>query len=146
MSLEENKAIIRKLMEGVYKQNLAVIDGLVAPDFVEHTLQLKGSESMKQTVTMLLKGFPDLHVSIEDIAAEADKVWDRVKVTGTHKGEYYGIAPTGKKMTFTGVRIWRIIDGKVAERTSVYDFLDLYKQLGVIKYTEKGKKLYPDDE
>jgi len=132
-------------MEGVYKQNLAVIDGLVAPDFVEHTLQLKGSESMKQTVTMLFKGFPDLHVTIEDIAAEADKVWDRVTVTGTHTGEYHGIAPTGKKITFTGVRIWRIIDGKVVERTSVYDFLDFYKQIGAIKYTEKGKKLFPED-
>jgi len=95
---------------------------------------------MKQTVTTLLKGFPDLDVTIEDIIAEGDKVCDRVTATETHTGEFQGIAPTGKKITFTGIRIWRIIDGKVIERTSVYDFLDLYKQLGVVEY--KG---FPDE-
>jgi C-1 hydroxylase len=135
MSLEEkNKAIIRRLMEAVYKQKLAVLDELVAPDFTEPNLKLKGLESMKQTVTTLLKGFPDLDVTIEDIIAEGDKVCDRVTATGTHTGEFHGIAPTGKKITFTGIRIWRIINGKVIERTSVYDFLDLYKKLGVIEY------------
>ncbi|UCH01388.1 MAG: ester cyclase [Candidatus Bathyarchaeota archaeon] len=145
MSLEENKAIIRRLVEAVYKQNLVVVDELLAPDFVEHSFQLKGLESMKQTVTMLFKGFPDLHVTIEDIAAEGNKVWDRVTATGTHTGEYRGIAPTGKKITFTGVRIWRIIDGKVVERTSVFDFIDLFKKLGIIEYTEQGKELFLKD-
>jgi len=141
MSLEENKAIIRRLIEAVYKQNLAVLDELIAPDFVEHTLQLKDLESMKQTVIMLFKGFPDLCVTIEDIAAEGNKVWDRVKSTEKHTGEFRGIPPTGKKITFTGVRIWRIIDGKVVERTSVFDFLDLFKKLGVVDY--KG---FPDEK
>jgi C-1 hydroxylase len=140
MSLEENKAIIRRLMEAVYEQKLAVLEELVAPDFTEPDLKLKGLESMKQTVTTLLEGFPDLDVTIEDIIAEGDKVCDRVTATGTHTGEFHGIAPTGKKITFTGIRIWRIIDGKVIERTSVYDFLDLYKQLGVVEY--KG---FPDE-
>ena len=141
MSLEENKAIIRRLMEAVSKQNLAVLDELAAPDFVEHTFQWKGLESMKQTVTMLFKGFPDLRVTIEDITAKGDKVWDRVMAKGTHTGVYRGIAPTGKKVTFTGIRIWRIVDGKVVERTSVYDFSDLHKKLGVIEY--KG---FPDEK
>jgi len=135
LSLEEkNKAIIRRLMKAVNEQNLAVLDELVAPNFVEPDCQLKGLESMKQTITTLLKGFPDLDVTIEDIIAEGDKVCDRVTATGTHTGEFQGLAPTGKKITFTGIRIWRIIDGKVRERTSVYDFLDLYKKLGVIEY------------
>ena len=144
MSLEENKAIIRRLMEAVYEQKLAVLDELVASDFTEPNLKLKGLESMKQTVTTLLKGFPDLDVTIEDIIAEGDKVCDRVTATGTHTGEFHGIAPTGKKITFTGIRIWHIIDGKVIERTSVYDFLDLYKKLGVIDYKgfPDGKPLY----
>jgi C-1 hydroxylase len=140
MSLEKNRAIIRNVIEAVYEQKLAVLDELVAPDFTEPNLKLKGLESMKQTVITLLKGFPDLDVTIEDIIAEGDKVCDRVTATGTHTGEFHGIAPTGKKITFTGIRIWRIIDGKVIERTSVYDFLDLYKKLGVIEY--KG---FPDE-
>lgn len=140
MSLEENKAIIRSLMEAVNKQNLASLDELMAPDYVDNTLQQKGLESFKQSVTMLYKGFPDIHATIEDIIAEGDKVWDRVTATGTHTGEYRGLAPTGKKITFTGVRIWRIVDGKFVERESFYDFLDFYKQLGVIEY--KG---FPED-
>ena len=140
MSLELNKAILRRLMEAVSEQNLSVLDELIAPDFVEHTFQLKGLESMKQTAIMLFKGFPDLNVTIENITAEGDKVWDHVTAVGTHTGQYRGVAPTGKKITFSGVRIWRIIDGKVVERTSVYDFLDMFKKLGVVEY--KG---FPDE-
>ena len=140
MSVEENKAIIRSFFEAVNKQNLALLDDFVAPDFVEHTLQWKGLEDVKQTLIILFKGFPDLHGTIEDIIAEGDNVCIRVKVTGTHTGEYRGIAPTGKKITFTGVQIWRIVDGKAVERTSVFDMLDFYKQLGVIEY--KG---FPDE-
>jgi len=140
MSLEENRAIIHSFLEAVYEQNLAALEELMAPDFVEHTLQLKGLKDVKQLLTMLFKGFPDWHVTIEDIIAEGDKVWVRVKATGTHKGEYRGLAPTGKKIILTGVQIWRIVDGKIVERTSAYDFLDFFKQLGVIEY--KG---FPDE-
>ncbi len=85
-------------------------------------------------------------MTIEDIIAEGDKVWVRFKATGTHKGEYRGLAPTGKKITVMGVDIYRIVNGKVVETGwIVEDTLDLYKQLGVIEYTEKGKKLFPED-
>ncbi len=104
---------------------------------------------------MLWKAFPDFHETIEDIIAEGDKVWHRFKTTGTHTGELRGfphpsgrkmtLAPTGKKFTITGVNFWRIVDGKVVEKEGVYDLLDFYKQLGVIEYTEKGKKLFPED-
>lgn len=143
MSLEKNKAIIRSLYEAANKQNIALLVQFTAPDYVDHDLQLRGPEDVKQFETMFFKSFPDLHVTIEDITAEGDKVWVRVKYEGTHKGEYRGIAPTGKKFTMTAVSIYRIVEGKVAERESVFDALDFYKQLGVIKYTEKAKKLFP---
>jgi len=145
MSLEENKAIIRRLYEAYNKQNLALFDELYAPDYVNPTLQLQGLEDAKQFATMLFKGFPDWHETIEDIIAEGDKVCVRVKLTGTHRGEYRGLAPTGKKITFTAIQIWRIVDGKVAENESVFDSLEFYKQLGAIEYTEKAKKLFPED-
>ena len=138
--MEENKAIIRSLSDAFNKQNLALLDDLIAPDYVDHTVQLQGLESLKQSYTMFWKGFPDIHVTIEDITAEGEKVWVRVKVTGTHTGEYRGLAPTGKKITFTVVSIFRIVDGKVVEREAVYDQLDFLKQLGVIEY--KG---FPDE-
>ena len=118
-------------------------------DYIENTLQwadaqfnrpIQGLEDHKQFVTKVYKGFPDFKVTIEDIIAEGNKVWVRVEVTGTHKGEYRGLAPTGKKITVTYVGIYRISDGKVVERWSVYDMLDFYKELGVIKY--KG---FPDE-
>jgi len=96
---------------------------------------------MKQFYTMFLNAFPDYHETIEDIIAEGDKVWHRFKCTGTHTGEFQGLAPTGKKVTWTGVNIWCIVDGKVVEKESVYDMLDFLKQLGIIEYTEKAKKL-----
>ena len=105
MSLEENKAIIRKVMETVNKRDLASLDELIAPDYVDATLQLKGLKGFKQSVTLLYEGFPDIHATIDDMIAEGDKVWDRVTLTATHTGEYRGLAPTGKKIAFKGVRI-----------------------------------------
>ena len=81
--------------------------------------------------------------------AEGDKVWVHFKVSGTHMGEWslFGITfpPTGKKITYAGVGIWRIADGKVVERKSVRDMVDFLKQMGVIEPTEKAKKLFPRD-
>jgi len=145
MSLEENMAIIHRLMEAFNMHNTALLDELVAPDFVEHTLKLQGRESIKQIETMFYTGFPDFHGTIEDIVAEGDKVWIRVTYRGTHTGKYLGLAPTGKKITFTAVQIYRIVAGKVVERVSVSDSLNFLKQLDVIEPTEKGKKLFPED-
>ena len=83
---------------------------------------------------MVYKGFPDLHDTIEGIIAEGDKVLVRVIVTGTHAGKYRRLVPTGKKITVTYVGIYRIVNGKVVKRWSVYDLLDFYKQLGIIEY------------
>ena len=62
---------------------------------------------------MFLKSFSDVHETIEDITAEGDKVWHRFRCTGTHTGEFRGLAPTGKKVTWTGVNFWRIVDRSI---------------------------------
>ena len=90
---------------------------------------------------MMCKGFPDFQFTIDDIIAEGDKVWALMTFTGTHTGEWMGLSPTGKKVTYEGVTIRRIIDGKYAEGWTVNDFLDFYKELDLIEYTEKAKKL-----
>jgi len=145
LSLEKNKAIVRRFIEEWNKRNLAALDEFTAADYFDPSLQVRGLEAYKQLLTMVLKGFPDWHETIEDIIAEGDKVWVRYTATGTHTGEFRGLAPTGKKFTETGVLIWRIVDGKIVEKESaVYDELDFLKQLGVIEYTEKAKKLFPE--
>ena len=143
MSLEENKAVIRRLIEAFNKHNVALLDNFMAHNFVDHNLQVRELESYKQFETKFIKGFPDYHETIEDILAEGAKVWHRLKVTGTHTGEWRGLAPTGKKVTLTGVNFWRIVDGKIVEREGVYDLLAFLKQLGVID-AEKAKKLLPE--
>jgi len=146
VSLEENKDAIRRLFEVLNKHNPALLDKFYAPDYVNHTLQLRGLESLKQFAAMMFKAFPDFHETIEDMMAEGGKVCVRYEVMGTNTGEFRGLAPTGKKVTYEAVCIYRIVDGKIAEGWHVYDFLAFYKQLGVIEYTEKGKKLFPEDE
>jgi predicted ester cyclase len=141
MSLEENKALVHRLAEAFNTQDEAVIDELIAPDFVDHAMQLEGREKYKLMENTFYKGFPDIQRSIEYIAAEGDLVWFLLKGTGTHTGEYRGIAPTGKKITLMGVVIYRIVDGKVKEKVAqALDLMDLYRQLGVIEY--KG---FPDE-
>jgi len=145
MSLEKNKAIVRRYFEAVDKRNLAITDELIAPDYFHRGFQVRSREEWKESVTMVLKAFPDYHEAIEDMMAEGDKVWVRYKGTGTNRGEYLGLAPTGKKVTYEAVCIYRIVNGKIVEMWSVSDMLDFFKQLGVIEYTEKAKKLFPKD-
>ena len=143
MSLEENKAIISKMIEAINKQKLALLDELITSDCVYHmnAQPIRGLEALKQVISEEFKGFPDLHVSIEDMMAEGNKVCVRLKETLTHTGEFRGLAPTGKKLTDTAVAIFRISKGKVVEGWGVYDQMEFFKQLGVIEY--KG---FPDEK
>jgi predicted ester cyclase len=145
MSLEENKAIVRRFIDTYNEQNFDLLDDLVAPDYVDHTNHLQGLESLKQLMGMGIKAFPDWHETIEDIIAEGDKVWVRLAYTGTHTGEGFGLVPTGNKITCMVVDIYRIVNGKLAEYWNVTDRLALLKPQGIIEYTELGKKLFPQD-
>jgi predicted ester cyclase len=134
MSSEENMEIGRKMMDAVNKQNLGLLDDLVVPEYVNQQLKVRSREDLKQILRRQYRGFPDVHRTMEDIIADEDTVWIRVKITGTHTGEYRGIAPTGKKYVMEAVPHYRIVDEKIVEGWSVWNPLDLFKQLGVIKY------------
>ena len=144
MSLEENKSIVRRWIEAYNKRNLDLIDDFVAPDYVDHTNKVD-RDGLKQLFTMGFTGFPDWHEAIDDIIAEGDKVWLRLTYTGTHTGEFFGLPPTGNKVTMTAVAIYRITNGKLVEGWFINDGMDMFKQIGAIKITEKGKKLLPED-
>ena len=75
----------------------------------------KGIEGLKQRLTLIRTAFPDVHITIEDVVANGDKVAIRTTFHGTHKGEYLGITPTGKAVTATGIGIMRLANGKVQE-------------------------------
>ena len=135
MSTEQNKAIIRRIIDGLSQKDVAVIDELCAPDFVNHdpaNQEVRSREDYKQWVTGFLAAFPDLHFSLEDILAEGDKVAYRFTIRATHSGSWRGAVPTGKSATVTGIAIARLRDGKSAELWINTDALGLVQQLGLI--------------
>ncbi len=141
MSLEENKAIVRRFIEAYNERKLDIIDQLAAPNYVDHTNKV-GKEGLKQLFEGGFTAFPDWHETIEDIIAEGDKVWVRLSYTGTHKGQFMGLAPTGKKIASKAVDIYRIANGKLAEYWNVTDNVNIFKQIGAIEITEKGKNAF----
>ena len=136
MSAEQNKALVCHIIEEVYNQgNMAVIDEHFSPDYVHHTLppgMPQDREGCRQMVKMLHTAFPDYRITIEDVVAEGDKVVLRFHWSGTHKGEFMGIAPTGKKVTVTAMSMHRIEGGKEVEQWGELDRLGMMQQLGVV--------------
>lgn len=145
MSAKENKAIVRRFMDAYNDRQLDIFDELVAEDYFDHVFEQQGREHLKQLFTTAFEAFPDWYESIEDIIAEDDKVWLRVKATGTHTGEWnlFGalLPPTGKEVTLNMVFIWRIENGQLAEGWEVDSDLGFLQGLGVVEYTELGKPL-----
>ena len=137
MSEKQNKAIVRRFVEEVFNRgNMSVADELMAPDFVEHEeLPLgipRDLEGVKQMTTMMRSAFPDFKATIEDIIAEGNKVVIRMTCSGTQKGEFMGIAPTGKSVSIGVIDIIRIADGKLVEHWGQMDSMGMMQQLGAI--------------
>lgn len=137
MSTEQNKALVRQLVEEAINQgNINAIDELLIPDFVEHE-ELPpgippGREAPKVLFTMLRSAFPDLKATIEHLIAEGDEVVLHMTWTGTHKGEFMGIPPTGKRISINVIDILGIAEGKFVEHWGVMDSMALMQQLGVV--------------
>ena len=131
---EENKAIIQRYLDGFFNQgDLTVVDELIAVDFVDHgsgSYDPRGVEDFKQSVISFREAYPDLHVEIEHIVAEGDKVAYRFKTSGTQQIDFFGIPPTGKPLVLTGNIIDRIEDGKIVERWENFDEMGFMTQLG----------------
>ena len=136
MGIEENKAIKSRWYEEVFnKRNLTMVDEFIHPDWVGHSPdgQESNLEDLKQEAAMMLAAFPDLHITLEDIIAEDDKVVTRCTNRGTHTGgDYRGIAPTGKQFNMSSNVISRIKGGKIVECWGIDDQLGMMQQLGVI--------------
>jgi C-1 hydroxylase len=111
VSLEKNKSSIRRVNEALNKKDLSAIDEFMAPDYVDHTNQLRGLDEVKRFYTGVFKDLPDFRREIEDIIAEGDKVWTRLRITGT--------ISSGKKVDMTTVSMIRIVDGKAVEGWTV---------------------------
>jgi steroid delta-isomerase-like uncharacterized protein len=133
MSTEANKTNVRRLNDEVFnKGNLALVDELMAPNYVFHTTpEIKGPEGAKQYIAGFRTAFPDLHITIEGMVAEGDMVAIQYTMRGTFKGEFMGMAPTGKKMEIPNASFARFRDGKQVEVWPYLDSLVWYQQLGI---------------
>lgn len=142
MSPEELKAHMRRVPDELLTQgDLAVADAVFAPDLVHHGLipHAPGLAGTKQFVVALRRAFPDLRATVEDEIVEGDRVVQRLTLSGTHRGEYRGLPPTGRCASWQLVAIQRIgPDGKVAEQWSSPDVFGLLRQLGALPANYAG--------
>ena len=136
---EELKAVVRRFLEEIWhKGNLDAIEEFIAPNYIRHESHtesggdIHGPEGARQTIAMIRAAFPDIHFTMEDVLVDKDRVVVRWTCRGSHQGVFKNIAPTGRRVTFTGINIYRIADGKIVERWSNDDGLSLLQQLGVM--------------
>jgi steroid delta-isomerase-like uncharacterized protein len=132
----ESKAIARHLYEEVLnKRRVELVDELMSPSHAMHSNHIPdsciGPEAYKREVARFVTGFPDLRFTVEDMVAESDKVAVLWTISGTHKGEFRGISPTGRKVSVEGITINHIEDGKIMDSYISVDYLGLMQQLGV---------------
>ena len=136
MATEDNKALVRRFYEEVWSNgNYQIADEIFAPDYRRHDLRptqaAPGPEGQKQIARAFRAAFPDLRFDVEMVIAEDDHVVARWTASGTHTGPWGGIEPTGRSVAFSGVNIFRLGDGRVAEIWNHRDDLGLQDQLGV---------------
>jgi predicted ester cyclase len=134
MSVEENTALIHRIVEAVNRGELDVVDELFAADYVDHSRPglPPGPAGAKAFFALARAAFPDLSVTIAETIAEGDRVAVRGALRGTHRGDFMGIPPTGTRVTVSLIDINRIAGGKLVERWANQDDLGLLRQLGVL--------------
>jgi steroid delta-isomerase-like uncharacterized protein len=136
MSIEENKTIVHRYQEIYNSNDLDRLTEVVSEDLLTPHIMPgipHGLEGAKVAHRLMLAGFPDYETVIEDMIAEGDKVAARIKMIGTHTGEFMGIPATEKRVEFTGIYIARIANGKIVEHWGEEDGVSLLQQLGVLK-------------
>jgi steroid delta-isomerase-like uncharacterized protein len=132
---ERNKAAVRRVVEDLFGTgDLGIADEVFAPDYVDHSPsdpETCGLENVKRFVARWRAAFPDTHSTVEDMIAEGDRVAVRWTTRATHRGEYLGVAPTGKVVTAQWLGIFRLSDGRIVDSWDHYETQGLLRQLGV---------------
>jgi steroid delta-isomerase-like uncharacterized protein len=137
MSVEDNKTIARRFIQVWGDGNLDVIEELAAPSLVVRypTIPqvIQSSREFRHVLAGFRSAFPDSALRVEEEIAEGEKVVVRWAFSGTHKGTFMGIPPTDKQVTWTGITIYRIVDGKVVQEQGEEDFAGFFRQVGLVR-------------
>ena len=131
----DNKAIYQRFIDEAFnKGNLAVIDEIVAPDYVLNGAppdMPQGPDAIRASVSAFRSAFPDLQIALDALVAEGDTVSARSTMRGTHEGNLFGTPPTHRKVAVEGLTMVTLKDGRLRESWVKNDVLDMYRQLGV---------------
>lgn len=138
---EEHKAVVWRAIAAIWHQgHPEALEEVIAPTYVHHTSStiedgrdaVYGPDGVRHMVAAWRSAFPDLQFTLDDLLVEGDKVVARWTCRGTHHGVFRGMAPTGTRVTFTGMTLSRIAQGHIVEQWTVEDGVSLYHQLGIL--------------
>jgi predicted ester cyclase len=134
MSSATNIELARRTLAAFDASDASVVAKLVHPDYREHAglAPVPGRDGVRESIGWLSETFANRRTQVEDLIASGDRVVARVRFTGTHVGELWGIAATGRRIATGHIHIWRVADGRLAEHWMAGDELSMLKQLGVI--------------
>ena len=127
MNIQENKELVRRYIEGVWNEHR-----------LDKVKEYSGDGQLEESlehVQQFLAAFPDVHVTIEDLIAEGDKVVARIRASATNTGPFSGKPPTGKKIQLLSIRIFQVAGGKIIDTWAMQDRLGLMEQLGYLQPT-----------
>ena len=140
MSTEENKELVRNYISQVLNTgNVEIIETFIDPDYTEvfegkrYPIGIAGA---KEHVAGVRKTYPDLHLTVERQIAEGEWVATSIVARGTHRGEWLGIKPTGKVLTYTGVNINRIVNGRFVEHGGAANMLGPLLEAGAVRIVQ----------
>jgi len=138
LSVAANKALVSQFVEELWNRgNLAAVDELCDYSYELHdpalpSWEILGRYGLKQMASIMRTAFPDFRVDVEDQFGEDDRVVTRVRQTGTHKGNFAGLAPTGRRVCISAISVERVERGKIVESWGTSDQLGLRQQLGLL--------------
>ena len=136
MATQSNRALMQRFTQFINTASEELAGELISPDAVFHVPgraePMRGPAGYLAIIGMMRGGFPDIQWTLEETIAEGDKVAARFTMRGTHKGSFYGVPPTGKKIEVKAMNIYRFSNGKILEEYGQPDLLGLLQQIGAV--------------
>jgi len=133
---EDNKLTMQRFVEFINTASEAMADELIATNAVFHVPgrpePMRGPAGYLAIIAMMREGFPDVKWILDEMVAEDDKVAARFTMRGTHQGTFFGVPPTGKKITVQAMNFYRLANGKFVEERGQPDMLGLLQQIGAV--------------
>lgn len=140
----DKRELVERMVEAWSSENMDALDEIYHPDAVEHwsDTTFEGTGKIKEAEAKYRRAFPDYTMNILQVIEDEDRVTHYWEIRGTHEGEFNGIPPTNKEITYQGMAIHRIEDGRIAESWWMTDRLQLLRDLGVVPGREQLAEEY----